>query len=59
MGVGSVCKEDNEVLYLVLEWEWGDKFRDSLGLDKRDFHTTLAFTKSDIHDMRKGVETLV
>ena len=58
IGVGSVSKDTNHVLYLVLEWSWGDSFRTELGLPKRDFHVTVAFTQNDIHDMGKGVETL-
>ena len=59
-GIGRATDEDGqEVFYVVLDWEWGDKVRTSLGLtEKRDFHITLMWSgDNDIHGVDKSIKS--
>lgn len=60
LGLGKVCKDGEDVLFVVIDWEWGQQFRASLGLPKRDFHITVAWTgMGDIHNVCKDSSVLI
>ena len=58
LGIGR-CKQDgNTVYYVVIVSPQLNKLRAELQLPHYDFHITLGFTQSDIHDVPKGLSTL-
>jgi len=60
LGLGRLVDGNDEVIIVVLDWEWGQKFRASLGLPRKDFHITIAWTGiRDIHDVPKDATTIV
>jgi len=58
-GVGTVSNEKTQVWYAVADSVSLDQYRYSLGLPRLDYHVTLGFTVSDIHDLPKGEKTLI
>ncbi len=48
-----------QVWYRVVVWPAAWRVRASVGLPAKDFHITLGFTRTDIHDSPKGPATLV
>ena len=60
-GIGSVKDGSNEVFYLVYDWPWAKKLRESWGLmEPRDFHATVLWTgDNDIHGVSKNTDTLI
>eukprot|EP01080_Neovahlkampfia_damariscottae_P009573 gene9573-1776_t len=59
LGLGKVSKNGNEVYFKVLEWKSASIFRKKLGLSSKDYHITVGFKESDIHNVSKGIDTLV
>ncbi len=59
LGVGTVSNEQTQTWYAVATSGALDQYRYSLGLPKLDYHVTLGFTISDIHDLPKGPSTLI
>jgi hypothetical protein len=58
IGVGRVMDGGGEwVLFVAYDWPWGQEWRKSLGLPPHDFHVTLAFSESDIHNVPKDAST--
>ena len=44
-GIGRYVNEDNEdTIFIVLDWKYGNKLRRSLGLKEKDFHITLMWS---------------
>lgn len=58
-GVGSIKQGSNSVFYLVVNWQWAQDFRKSLGLEHKDLHCTLGFSENDIFDSPKDISTLL
>ena len=58
-GLGSIKQGSNSVFYLVINWQWAQDFRKSLGLEHKDLHCTLAFSENDIFDSPKDISTLL
>lgn len=58
-GLGSIKQGSNSVFYLVINWQWAQDFRKSLGLEHKDLHCTLAFSENDIFDSPKDCSTLL
>ena len=59
-GVGRYVNEHNEdTIFIVLEWEYGNKLRRSIGLKDKDFHITLMWSgKHNINNVCKNETTL-
>ena len=58
-GVGCVKQGSNSVFYLVVNWQWAQDFRKSLGLEQKDLHCTLGFSEYDIFDSPQDISTLL
>ena len=55
-GIGQACNDEGKhVVFAVLDWEGAQIYRISHGLERRDFHVTLAFEKDDIHNIPKNL----
>lgn len=59
IGLGRQTKDKNAVYFVVVEWESAQNYRKSIGLPRQDFHITVAFRKSDIHNLPKDRTTLI
>lgn len=59
VGVGKVETETTKAVFYVIDWPEANAVREKLGLQPQDFHITMGFTKSDVHDVPKGRDTLV
>jgi len=59
LGLGNVKQDNNETWFKVVEWKSANDLRRSLNLEPKDFHITVGFLKSDIHDVRKNSKTLI
>ena len=61
LGIGSLSNTVGErVFYEVVSWDLAQEIRSKVGLDKKDFHSTLCWTgANDIHIGSKGVESLL
>jgi len=59
-GVGRYVNENNEdTIFIVLDWEYGNKIRRSVGLKDKDFHITLMWSgKHNINNVCKNETTL-
>ena len=59
-GIGRYVNEDNEdTIFIVLEWEYGNKLRKSIGLKEKDFHITLMWSgKYNITNVCKNITTI-
>ena len=44
-----------KVVFAVLDWEAAQAYRVSHGLERKDFHVTVAFEKDDIHNIPKNL----
>lgn len=55
-GIGQACNEEGKhAVFAVLDWEGAQAYRVSHGLERKDFHVTLAFEKDDIHNIPKNL----
>jgi len=59
LGIGRVQKDNEEVYYYVVVWPVGNLFRRNLGLQSKYLHVTLGFKYVDIHNVNKGITTLL
>ena len=59
VGLGCAKFEGDTTYYVVCESEALQHFRASLGLGRKDFHVTLGFDESDVHDVAKDASTLI
>lgn len=62
VGLGRVVDakdSDNDAYFAVVEWPEAWSFRNELRLPTVDFHITLGFAKTDIHNVRKDSSTLL
>jgi hypothetical protein len=50
LGLGKVSKNGNEAYFKVIDWKSANSFRESIGLKSKDFHITVGFKDSDIHE---------
>lgn len=59
-GIGRYVNEDNEdTIFIVLDWEYGNKLRRSIGLKDKDFHITLLWSgKYNITNVCKNETTI-
>ena len=59
-GIGRYVNEDNEdTIFIILEWEYGNKLRRSIGLKDKDFHITLMWSgKYNINNVCKSITNL-
>jgi len=59
-GIGRYVNEDNEdTIFIVLDWEYGNKLRRSVGLKEKDFHITLMWSgKYNITNVCKNASTI-
>eukprot|EP01027_Heterolobosea_sp_BB2_P027246 GEZU01042540.1.p1 GENE.GEZU01042540.1~~GEZU01042540.1.p1 ORF type:complete len:324 (-),score=113.41 GEZU01042540.1:251-1222(-) len=58
-GLGCVRQGNNEAYFKVISWPSASQLRADLGLKPKDFHITIGFKSADIHDVCKGLSTLV
>lgn len=56
--IGAEDNGNNETMFAVVLWPEAQKWRRSLGLGDKDFHITLGFQKSDIHNVPKDASTI-
>jgi len=54
-GVGTATKGDNKAYFIVVESDDLNIIRDSFGLPKHDFHTTIGFKDKDVFGVRKNI----
>ena len=59
VGVGTVSNETDTAYYVVVNSSDGQYFRQLFKLNKKDFHITLGFNKSDVYDRKKDRSTLI
>jgi atypical dual specificity phosphatase len=59
IGQGSTSKGDAKAHYYIVWYPAGNKLRELMKLPPKDFHITIGFDNSDIHDTDKGVNTLI
>jgi len=59
IGLGKTSQESNSTFYLVVNWQWAQDFRESLGLEHKDLHCTIAFTENDIFNVPKNESTII
>jgi atypical dual specificity phosphatase len=59
LGLGKCSKENNEAYYLVVYCELFNKIRQQYKLATKDYHVTLGFKFSDIHDVRKSIKNII
>jgi hypothetical protein len=60
LGLGRVQDEAGQCAWFgVVEWEAMQRARECLGLPRKDFHFTLAFSAYDIHHLPKDTTSLV
>ena len=59
VGLGKTSQESNSTFYLVVNWQWAQDFRASLGLEHKDLHCTIAFTENDIFNVPKNDSTII
>ncbi len=61
LGVGRISQVeegvDNEVFYVLANWDAGRDLRQGLGLPPTEFHTTVAFKESDIFTKPKDISS--
>ena len=59
-GIGRYVNESNEdTIFIVLDWEYGNKLRKSVGLKEKDFHITLMWSgKYNITNVCKNASTI-
>lgn len=55
LGLGTT----NGAYYLVVHYPSADKYRSKMNLKPYDFHITLGFNICDVHDVDKGISTLI
>lgn len=60
LGLGQIALGTNHVYYLSVYSEEFNSLRRRFGLKSRDdFHVTIGFSNSDIHDKHKGYQTII
>jgi len=59
LGLGCLKEKNNEAWFKVIRWKSADDCRTFMGLPKKDFHLTVGFLVTDIHDQSKGEHTLL
>jgi hypothetical protein len=60
VGLGRVeGDEQNEVYFVVCDWQSANDWREKNGLKPLAFHITIGFAKFDIHDKKKDRSTLI
>lgn len=58
-GLGRCKDGENEAYYIVCSSPSLDKWREDNGLEKKDFHITLGFSRKDVHTKGKGKDTII
>lgn len=58
-GLGKAENEKSKTYFMVISWDTGNQIRRGLGLPPKDFHVTVGFDPTDIHDANKGLGSLV
>jgi hypothetical protein len=58
-GVGKVVQAAGGawVMFVVYDWEAGQAYRASVGLERKDFHATVAYSHVDIHEVAKDASS--
>lgn len=59
LGVGTASNSKSQAWFGVIRSPMIDDWRRTLGLPQHDLHVTLGFTAVDIHNVPKGLSTLV
>lgn len=59
IGLGRQTRNSEETFYAVAECSGAQQLRAKHGFGLKDMHVTLGFLNSDIHDVPKGVSTIV
>ena len=60
LGIGVASKDNDEVYYIVVHHPGMNKIRKEMGLDAKPFfHITLGFKYKDIHQVEKGIQTIL
>jgi atypical dual specificity phosphatase len=59
IGTGIVSKGDSKAFYHIVWYPMARKIRELLKLPPKDFHITLGFEHSDVHDAVKDINTLI
>jgi len=57
LGVGKAVDGENECFFVVVNWKEATELRKQFGLKPKDFHITLGFKYSDIHEPAVKNET--
>ncbi len=58
-GLGTASDASSRCWYFVIEWPAAASWRSQHGLPAQDFHMTVGFTKTDVHNVAKGTATLI
>lgn len=58
-GLGRCSDGENEAYYVVCSSPSLDAWREENGLEKKDFHITLGFSRKDVHTVGKGEDTII
>jgi len=59
LGLGMAQKKENTAYYIIVDFIEANRFRESFGLEPRDFHITLAFKNGDVHEVPKDISTKI
>ena len=59
IGLGQVTKQKNQTMFLIVDWPQANEARRRLKLEPKQFHATIGFRTSDIHDVDKGPNSLI
>lgn len=59
LGIGKAEKDEKSAYYIIVDYPDGNRFRDMLGLEPKDFHITLGFVVGDVHGVGKGINTKI
>ena len=52
-GIGIYLDNDEYIVFIMLDWEWGNKLRNAIGLKKKEFHITLFWSCN--YDINNGI----
>jgi len=59
IGLGEQSRQHEHVYYCVLQCEGAELLRNRAGLGIKDMHVTLGFLSNDLHEVPKGLSTLI
>lgn len=59
IGIGKAETEKSEAWFIVMKSPEAQEYRKGLGLEEKDFHITLGFSSSDIHNKTKDERTIL